>query len=459
MSRLTRWLGIETVEAERALDHLPWWDNPEYAFKFGGLWYNGFSTTMQGSVEEAPVGFEGTIHGIHRRSGVVAAAVAARALVISDIHFRFQDIETGELDPDPIPELEGSAQALHKAEVSASYAGNAYIWVDRAGGRLVPLRPDWVRIVAVSEQYPGNPLQAPDARIFMYGYQPSGPDSEPLFLPPEDVIHWAPEPSALSTFIGESWVTSVVREALVDLQTVKHVEQFFEKAATPNTVYSMDKDVDPDSVSMFIEKFRENYEGAVNAFKTMFIGGGASVQVIGSKLSELNMRELQGGFENRVATRSRVPSSVLGIREGNQSGALQATAYAQMRRLWADGWFHPTARGLCQAVGRAIPAPEGKRVWYDAKRTLLLLEDALERAQVMSTQIGSIGAAIQAGFKPEAAVQAVMNDSLFQLAAPGAHTQLVSVQLLPPGEANSANTAGRPPEGGDDDDDDADEAD
>ena len=69
-------------------------------------------------------------------------------------------------------------------------------------------------------------------------------------------------------------------------------------------------------------------------------------------MSQASDHTQKGGFETRVAARSRVPAAVLGIREGMQGSALNAGNYGATRRMWADGWFSPTVDGLCEAFER-----------------------------------------------------------------------------------------------------------
>ncbi len=94
-------------------------------------------------------------------NSVVSAAVLTRSLVLSQLWFEFEDWGSGKRfrhrdlsifekpgDQTTLPRL------LSEAEMSQSYAGNTYIWLDRARGRLRVLRPDMVSVVLGSDAPP-----------------------------------------------------------------------------------------------------------------------------------------------------------------------------------------------------------------------------------------------------------------------------------------------------------------
>lgn len=408
--------------------------------KWQGTWLQSWGRHRSGSTESQPTTFEGYVNQIHRHSAVIAAAVETRSLLLSDIHFRFQDKETGELDQEPPEILEDPDVFMRRLETHNSYGGAGFMWPDRLQRTYVNVRPDEMEILALSRSNPRNALQAMDTRIVGFIHNPQGAPIEEFnqsdIISPRDMVFWAPRPNPLARFQGESWVTSVLVEALIDMKGNAYVEEFYANAATPNIILSMDKEVETDRVKAFSKLFRDEYEGVDNSHRTMVIGGGVSATVVGAHLAELETRELQGGFESRVAVASRVPSSVLGTREGNQGSALNATAYNMMRRLWTEGWFAPQVRSLCRAIAKTINVPEGKRLSYDPQLTLMLQEDAKDRAEIMSMNIASAGAAVQQGWHPDDAVKAVMSDNIRHLL--GKHSGRVSVQLLPIDEAGEA---------------------
>jgi hypothetical protein len=411
-------------------------------FSYNGHPYplDGFSSSMSGSpVEVSMADFASTVRSIHSSSGVVNAAIAARALVLSQIHFKFRNLSNdGRLFGTPalLPlEATGSdynrQTMLTRIESDVAYHGNAYNrrLVD---GRMRHLRPDWLQILIGSNERPDDPRMAADAEKIGYVYKPGGAaSSHPgQFLGLSEVAHWAPEPHPLSNFMGEAWVTAVWREIAADMQGTDHVSKFFDNAATPNMVAKAPPEVvTTDQFNEWVDAFDGAHRGAINSWKTIYAQSGTDIAVVGSQLGDIHMNDLQGGFETRVAARSRVPATVLLIREGMQGSALNAGNYSQTRRLWADSWFSPYAQGLCASFESIITTPTGTELTFDPDRVLLLQEDQQDAANILASQSQTIRTLVDAGYKPDTAIAAVTAGDLSLLE----HSGLYSVQLQPPG--------------------------
>lgn len=403
--------------------------------------------TVPGSpIEASAANFQSAVQTIHSRSGVVSAAVAARSLIVSQIVFKFRPLRdegrlfgTEALLPLEQPGGDVTRQALlTRIEADVAYAGNAYIR-RLADGRLRRLRPDWVQLVIGSNERPDDARLAADAEVVAYIYKPGGPTSKHpgQVLQLSEVAHWAPEPHPLSNFIGEAWVSAVWREVAADMQATDHVSKFFENAATANMVFTAPPQVvTPEQFAEWADAIDGAHKGASNAWKTIYTQAGTDVNVVGSQIGDLKMADLQGGFETRVSARSRVPATVLLIREGLGGSALNAGNYQQTRRLWADSWFSPYAQGLCSVLQRLVDTPRGAELTYDPARIMLLQEDQADAADILSRQMLTIESGVRAGFKPETVIDAAVSGDLTRMQ----HTGLYSVQLQKPG-ANTPTTS------------------
>jgi hypothetical protein len=414
-------------------------------FSFDGHQYiTGASGSRPDQVDGS---FVDHIQKIHNRHGIVAAAVEARALLMSQVRFKFRRVDGtlyGNRDLS-ILERPGSTTrpAMLKAlEYDVSYSGTGV--VGRRGNRLFRLSPAHTTFVLASESEPswdGELLTAPfDAETVGVIYDAShGRSSGHLesFQRGEFAVY-APEPDPLHPWRGLSWVTSVVREIMLDGQVTSHEGKFFENAATPSLVFLMDPSKSPEQTRQYAEVVNENHAGAMNAHKNMFLGGATDVKVVGSTLQDIGLDGLQGTYENRVAVRSRIPAVVLGTKESLGGSSLNAGNYAAARRLLADGWFAPTVDGLCAALESVIRVPnDGTELSYDADRVLFLQEDAKDAADITSTQAATIGGLVREGFTPESATAAVKTGDVTKLV----HTGLVSVQLQEPGANNNTTEA------------------
>src|SRR5204863_403930 len=159
----------------------------------------------------------------------------------------------------------------------------------RRNNELRRLRPDWVTIVAGDRNEPGASLNALSAELLGYVYHPGGPGSsdQPEFLDIGQVAHFAPIPDPLFTFRGMSWLEPVIREVMGDNAMTTHKVKFFDNGATPNMVVSLDPQITKASFDQWVKVFKEGHEGVLNAYKTLFLGGGAKVDVVGANLRQL----------------------------------------------------------------------------------------------------------------------------------------------------------------------------
>ena len=89
-----------------------------------------------------------------------------------------------------------------------------------------------------------------------------------------------PDPTA--TYRGMSWLTPIVREIQGDQAATQHKLKFFENGATPNLVVTLDPAITPETFERWVEKFEGTHEGLLNAYRTMYLGGGASADVVGA---------------------------------------------------------------------------------------------------------------------------------------------------------------------------------
>jgi hypothetical protein len=379
------------------------------------------------------------VQQVHRRHGVVAAAVFARALLLSGVRFRWRNERTRELFGNralaPLERPDGMTRPamLSLAENHASYSGAAFFWRRPGGVRLIH-RPDWMYAVLGSNMpadvLRGEPGAMIDAEVIGWQFWPMNDPSRAQTLDPAEVAPWRPEPDPLRPWAGLSWVGSVLEDVGIDMQANVSVGKYFENGAITPHVYTFPESMTTEKFGAGVEAFRKEYGGARNAYKTLFLAPGADVRMIGVSAKDLALTEVRGRIDTKVSVRSRVHAAVLGTAEGMQGSALNAGNYSQVRRLTADGYFSPTVAGLCATLERILDRPSDAELWHDPSEILFLQEDQKDRADIISTQMQAVRAGIDAGFEPDAVVAAVQNDRLGELA--GKHTGLTSVQLTPP---------------------------
>jgi HK97 family phage portal protein len=416
-------------------------------FQFGGLPY-----TVQGG--NAPTGagekiessFQGYVTGAYKSNGVVFACMLARMLLFAEARFQFRRQSFGRpgdlFGTQELSILETpwsgatTGDLLSRMMQDADLAGNFY-GVRRRPDLLQRLRPDWVTIITGSRT--GSEI---DTELVGYAYQPGGPASgeDVIALLPENVVHFAPIPDPIARFRGMSWLTPIVDEIMADQATTTHKRSFFEKGAQLGYVVTMDGEMSPQKFDEWVHRFRAGHEGALNAYKTLFLAGGADVKTVGTDFKQLDLKAVQGAGETRIAAAAGVPPVVVGLSEGLQAATY--SNYAQARRRFADQTMRPLWRNAAGSLARIINVPPASELWYDDRDIPALREDEKDAADIQQSQAVTIRELINAGYEPDSVVKAVTAGDYNLLT----HTGLVSVQLQEPGaqQPPSVNGNGQP---------------
>lgn len=391
--------------------------------------------------------FEGYVRDAYKSNGVVFACSLTRQWIFSEARFQWRKKpRNGRPGPlfgnEELALLENpwpggtTGELLAKMESHATLGGNSYTTtaddngrVGRAatgsGRRLAQLRPDWVTIILGSRS--GSPY-AVDAQPIAYLYKPppyEGQQEETILLPSE-VAHYSPIPDPEARFRGMSWLTPVVREIMADKAASKHRLKFFEHGATLSTVVRLDKDLDPVAFDEFVDKFKAQHEGVDTAYKTLFLGGGADLTLVGADMQQVDFKATQGAGETRIAAASRVHPVIVGLSEGLQGSSLNAGNFNAARRLVADTTMRPLWRMAAASLQKLVKAPAPDvELWYDDRDIAFLRDDASDVAKTQSLQAAGARQWIDAGFDGKSVVDFLQTGDLSRLK----HTGRPTVQL------------------------------
>lgn len=406
-------------------------------------------TSPGGSREDIPTDFTGYVNAIYKRNGPVWALIATRQLIFSEARFQIRDRVKGKAGPlygthdlaileHPWPSGT-TGELLARMEQDVSLAGNFY-GVRRVGAdgrpKIRRLRPDWVTIIIGVDGAEGDPNSV-DAEVIGYLYTPGARGGMPtkvagdaeVFLPSE-MCHYSPYPDPDANYRGMSWITPVLREIAGDSAATTHKLKFFENGATPNMVVKFDATVGEEAAKRVKAIIDQNQTGAVNAYKTLYLGAGADATVVGSNFQQMSFHVTQGAGETRLAAAAGVPPIIVGFSEGLQSATY--SNYGQARRRFADGTLRPLWRMAAASLASLITLPNSNsELWYDESEVAFLREDETDRVKIQAENASAIRILIDSGFKPDAVITSVMNGDLSTLE--GQHTGLFSVQLQPPG--------------------------
>src|SRR4030095_2533230 len=276
----------------------------------------GVQQTLRGEHEEIPQSYAGFASQAYKGNGVVFACMAVRQMVFQQPRLKFRSFNNAR--PGPLfgtPAL-GILEQPMSGYTTADLLATAIMDVDLAGNwfglrennNIYRLRPDWVTIVLGSRYESDQAVLQYDAETIGYLYHPGGPnyDEDPIPLDVSQVAHFAPLKDPAARFRGMSWLTPVLREIMADTAANTHKLKFFENGATSNMVVKLPDSVRKDAYDMWVEKFKAGHEGLSNAYRTMFLGGGADATVVGANFQQMDFKVTQGAGETRIAAAARV---------------------------------------------------------------------------------------------------------------------------------------------------------
>lgn len=399
-----------------------------------GLNYPVAPTYSLGSpVEEIGTDFQGLAQVAYKQNAVVFACMMVRQLLFQEARFQYRRVESGrpgkyfgtkDLLPleKPTPNTT-TGDLMARAIQDVDLAGNWY--GVRRNNQIHRLHPSYVFIVLGSKLVPDTPRYAPDLQIVGYVYKP--PDAEMVTFLPSEVAHFAPYPDPFAAFRGMSWLTPITRDIEGDMAATTHKLKYFEQGATGNLVITFDPSIEQKKVESWIEKMEENIGGPENAYRTLYLASGAGAEMVGSNLQQAAFAEVTAEGEARIAAAAGVPPVIAGLSKGLETSTY--SNYSQARRRFADGTMRPLWRNFAGSLSSIIRVPPRAELWYDDRDIPFLADDQKEAAETERIKAESIKGLTEAGFEPEAVVDAVVSGALENLS----HTGMFSVQLQAPG--------------------------
>jgi DNA-binding CsgD family transcriptional regulator len=225
-----------------------------------------------------------------------------------------------------------------------------------------------------------------------------------------------------------SWITPVIREVMGDAAATTHKLKFFENGAVPGLAVSLDKSItNPDVFSAFVKKMQEQHEGVLNAYRTLYLAGGATATPVGANLRQIDFKLVQGAGETRIAAAAGIPPIVVGLSEG--LAASTYSNYGQAIRAFGRGTMAYLWQNMAGSFGHLVDVPAGAELWYDERHIKMLQEDEKDAADIQHVEAQSIETVIRGGFEPDTVVKAVVARDWTLLK----HTGLFSVQMQTPG--------------------------
>ena len=139
----------------------------------------------------------------------------------------------------------------------------------------------------------------------------------------------------------------------------------------------------------------------------------------------------------RIAAAAGVPPVWAGFSEGLAGSSLNQGNFSAARRRFADGTIRPLWRTAAAALSKplVVQVPAAARLVVDPRDIAFLREDAKDAAEILRTNAETVARLVDAGYSPDAVVDAVRSGDLGRLR--GTHSGLFSVQLQPAGAAST----------------------
>lgn len=389
---------------------------------------------------------------LYKGNGIVAACIGVRAFVFSEIRFLWQQRTNGRstgdlfgtsdlsLIEEPWPNGTTGELAM-RMEQDNSLVGNYYAvrYEDDRGERLRRWYPPYVTILTGSENN-DNPW---GSEAIPVGYVYHVPGKEPELWTPDKVVHYSPLPDPDAQWRGMSWLTPVIEEILGDIAMQRHKREFFKRGATTGIAVTHENARNIDQLKEYADFFEEEFEGLGNAYRTIHMGSGADLNVIGQNLKQLDFKVTQGAGESRVAAASLLGAVMAQFSEGLAGSSLNAGNFDAARKRAETVLYRPLWRMAAASLSRVLDKPTssngqlvpGVELTYDARDVAFLRDDASLEAVIRQKDSFTIRSLVDAGFTPDSVVAAIAAGN-WQLLE---HTGLFSVQLQKPGTDDAQN--------------------
>lgn len=211
-------------------------------------------------------------------------------------------------DPTPFGQAFGFRHLMH---LQSELCGNAFLhifWDDDAGRPwLVNLFPQYVEVVP-DEQ----------ARLTYYFGRDSTSVKE---FPRDEILHYKHQESLYKPYLGDSWVSTVLREHEHYIALMEHESSRWSNAARPDLVIGVPDGVSETQLDAMQRDWDSKHRGSRNAGKVVFAKA-ATIAYDNTKPHEMDYGEGRQWIKTVIANASGVPASMLDMTDASLGSAL-----------------------------------------------------------------------------------------------------------------------------------------
>lgn len=258
--------------------------------------------------------------------------------------------------------------------------GNAYVFRVRAAGKTKEL---WYLPHSMVE-----PIGDGKTFISHYEYRP---DSAPIRLAPEDIIHFRFGLDPRNPRKGFSRLKPMLRAIFSDDEAERMVASLLKNRGIPGLVISPEKDVvlDPKDETPLKEAVKEKTTGA-NRGDPLILSAAVKVQQYGFSPSEMDLGDIRNTPEERICAMLGLPAEVVGFGTGKEATHVGATMREVIKLAWT-GCLRPLGRRFAAALSSQI-LPEfdkdaSAEVFFDDSEVEALQADMLVTAQIAEIEM------------------------------------------------------------------------
>lgn len=292
-------------------------------------------------------------------------------------------------------DIDTQFEFLSFIHTSLQVAGNAYIFRERVGRRVVnywPVRPQDVGII------PGK--RGPSAYVI------TDVDNVQRVVQPEDMGHLK------MTSLGDRWfglspLQLSARIANLDSAAVDYARVFFKNAGVPRGLLQTKTRLDKQRADEIRREWRARFSGA-NAHDVGVLDEFATYQKIGSGLDEIVQADLLDMLETRICAVHGVPPILIGANVGLKRGTY--SNYEEARESFWQETLLPLYRRIGEWMTKTMRQDfemGDTRVGFDFAGVAALQENETEHVLAMKELANTAAIYIQAGYDPDSITMAL----------------------------------------------------
>lgn len=293
----------------------------------------------------------------------------------------------------------GTVEFIETITMHLLLTGNAYIELAEVDSRN---RPNELYVLN-----PKNMKVIPSATKFTAGYEYIVNDKIIKFSPQEIIHIKLPDPRGESHY-GIAPLTALRWTIEQEWQTTKWNVSYFNNATWPSGIIVAQDGLNDTEFKRAREELRRNYEGASKVGKVMLLTGGLDWKQTTPNPKDLDFLNMKKMNRQEILAIYRVPPSIAGIFEFENSTSRSAGVRDQRIQFWSDS-VQPVLRRIIRALNRQLVPLFNPN--FELQADVSKIPALKETEDMLKTRAETAGILIkQAGWSPNAVLAELYPD-------------------------------------------------